>query len=883
MNITPTGGLLNILYLKHLWLSAGGNTCAIPAQTMRLLTDLLKDLRYAVRQLRRTPGIAIVVALSLALGIGANTAIFSAIEAVVLRPLPVKNPQELFMLRWSSRSYPSRFLQSLEGSGGRSVGPDGAVINESRSFSYSAFEYIREHADVSSTTFGIAGNNLSLNVGLSGRAESANATGVSGNFFEGMGVPAFMGRTILPEDDQEGVPSIAVVSFAFWQTKLGGDPSIIGKTMIANGRPVTIVGVTPRSFHGLQPGTISDLWIPLHQYSAKEAELGNTNNGVPFLKDPKTWWIQIGSRLNPSAESAARAQLNGLFQQSLGLAANEVPDDALPKLDVFSLSHGLDNLRSQFSSSLFLLMSVVGLVLLIACGNVAGLLLARASARHREIAVRLSLGANRSRLIRQLLTESVLLAMIGGAAGLVVAAWGDSVLLSLLSSGRSPLSVEFSVNFPVLLFTITISIMSGILFGLAPAIRATRLEPVAGLKQGAGSSSKATFTSGKILVTAQIALCVMIVTGSGLFLRTLQKLHVVDIGFSRDHLLLFTVRPGLNGYKDERLSGYYRELQHRLQALPGVQAASFASRPPIGGGTGRSGGFIEGYTEPDKPIEFFRHQIGPDYFKALGVPIVLGRAIGEQDVKNGAKVAVINEKLVDTYFHGDNPLGHVINFGSAKAPNSFEIVGVAKDVKYSQIRNEAPPTVYFSYQQFLSIPNGMTFEVRTAGNSSAIVEPIRKEALALDRTVPLIDVKSQSEVIDQAIFLERTIASLTSAFGTLALLLACVGLYGTMSYTIARRTREIGIRMALGAKREDILVGVLRETMVVLFAGVAIGLPLTFAATRMVADQLYGLTAHDVPTTLVAVIAISGVTFIAGFIPARRASDVSPIVALRTE
>jgi len=852
-------------------------------ETMNLITDFLKDLRYAARQFRRTPGVAIIVALSLALGIGANTAIFSAIEATMLRPLPVKDPQELFMLRWSAREYPSRVLQSIEGNGGRSVGSDGATIIGSPAFSYSAFEYIRDHNDVSSTTFGIAGNELSLNVGLRGRAESASARGVSGNFFAGLGVPAFMGRTIQPEDDQDDVPPVAVASYAFWQTKLGRDPAIVGKSIIANGKSVTILGVAPRGFFGLQPGTSPDLWIPLHQYSAAQAELGNTNSGVPFLRDSKTWWIQIGIRIKPAAESSARSQLNGRFQQNLKAAANDLPDDTLPRLELFSISHGLDDLRTRFSSSLFLLMAVVGLVLLIACGNVAGLLLARASTRQREIAVRLSLGANRSRLIRQLLTESVLLSMIGGAAGLVVAAWGDSVLLSLLSSGRSPVSLEFSVNIPVLLFTIAISIASGILFGLAPALRATRFEPVAGLKQAAGASGKTTFTSGKILVTAQIALCVMIVTGSGLFLRTLQKLQVVDIGFSRDRLLLFTVRPGLNGYKDDRLSSYYLELQRRIQTLPGVQAASFASRPPIGGGTGRSGGVIVGYTPADNVVEFFRHQIGPDYFKALGVPIVLGRAINEQDVRSAAQVAVINEKLVGTYFHGDNPLGHLINFGSAEKPRNFEIVGVAKDVKYSQIRNDAPPTIYFSYLQFLSIPNGMTFEVRTAGDPSSIVEPIRKEALALDQAVPLVDVKSQSEVIDQAIFLERTLASLTSAFGALALLLACVGLYGTMSYTIARRTREIGIRMALGAKREDILYGVVRETMMVLFAGLAIGLPLTFAATRTVEQQLYGLTPHDFATTFVAVMVISAVTFIAGYIPARRASAVAPIVALRTE
>jgi predicted permease len=851
---------------------------------MNLLEDFVKDLRYASRQLRRTPGLTLIVVLSLALGIGANTAIFSAVEAVMLRPLPVKDPQQLLMLKWSAKEYPDKLLQDLEGSGGRSVGPDGSVTIGSQSFSYAAYEYLRDHNDVFASTFGVAGNNLPLNVGLPGHAEAATAQGVSGKYFEGIGVPAWMGRTIEPYDDQEGAPRVGVASFAFWQDKLGADPAAVGKPIVVNGHPWTIVGVAPRGFFGFVPGTMPDLWIPLNQDSAEEADLGNTNNGVPYTKDPMTWWVLIAGRLKPQrTEAEAMAELDGLFGQSIQAVARDVPENAFPRLQTFSLSHGLNNLRQRFSSSLFLLMAVVGLVLLIACGNVAGLLLARASARRREIAVRLSLGAGRSRLIRQLLVESLLLAIAGGAAGLLVAVWADSILLSLLSSGRSPIVLEMPLDPSVLLFALALSIVSGVFLGLGPAIRATRVQPVDGLKQGTGASRAGTGRSGKVLVASQIALCLVIVTSAGLFLRTVEKLQNVDIGFERDHLLLFTVRPGLNGYKEAPLSAYYSALQERVRALPGVQAVSFASRPPIGAGTGSSGGMIIGYTPVDSHISFYRHQIGPGYFEALGVPILAGRGIQSQDGPNSHHVVVINEKLAQTYFHGDNPLGHVMNFGSTQKPIEFEIVGVVKDVKYSQIRNDAPPTVYFSYLQYLSMPNAMTYEVRTAANPASLVEDIRRAGLALDRAVPVIDIKSQSDVIDQTVFLERTIAALTSAFGSLALLLACVGLYGTMSYAIAQRTREIGIRMALGAKRGDILLGVVRETLIITIAGLAIGLPLTLAATRSLGNQLFDLSPFDPETLLAAVIAISVVTLVAGYVPARRASTVAPIEALRTE
>ncbi len=849
---------------------------------MSFFQDLVKDIRYATRQVRRSPGLTVVIVLSLALGIGANTAIFSAVDAVMLRPLPVDRPEQLLMLKWSARSTSGLFTD-LEGGGGRSIGSDGTATEQSQSFSYAAFEHIRDHNGIFDAVFGIAGNQLDVNVGLPGRAESATIQGVSGNYFDALGVHAFAGRTLTNDDDRDGTPRVSVISYTFWQTKLGRDSSVIGRNIIVNGHPLTVVGIAPREFFGLQPGSSPALWVPLHHYSADEAELGNANNGVPFLNDPQTWWVQIAGRLKPgTTQTEAAAQLQGLFRQTLGAASNSIPQRELPNVDVFSLRQGLDDLRSRFSSSLFLLMFVVALVLLIACGNVASLLIARASARQREIAVRLSLGANRPRLVRQLLAESVLLAMMGGAAGLLVAAWGDSILLSMLSSGRSPISMDLSLNLPVLIFTFTLSAFTGVLFGLTPALRATRIDVTAGLKQTSDALHRNSVAPGKILVGAQVAMCLMIITGSGLFLRTLQKLQNVDLGFDRDHLLLFSVRPGLNGYRGERLVAYYDDLRHRIASLPGVRTATFSFRPPIGAGTGRSSGFIEGYTSPDKPIDFFRHQVGADYFKTFGVPVVLGRGIVEEDRANTSQVIVVNERLVSTYFHGDNPIGQVINFGSIAQPNRFEIVGIVTDVKYSQIRNDAPPTVYFPYLQW-SIPNGVTFEVRTAADPASIVEGVRREALAIDRNIPLVGVKSQADVMDQAVFLERTIAALTATFGSLALLLACVGLYGTMSYTIARRTREIGIRMALGAQRGAILFGVVRETLVVVAAGLLLGLPLTLAMTRLLKSQLFGVTPNDPATTAIAVLTISAVTLLAGYLPARRASAVPPIVALKTD
>ena len=859
---------------------------------LQFLQSLGQDLRYAVRMLARNPGFSLVVIVSLALGIGANTAIFSAIDAVMLRMLPVEEPQQLVMLQWNAKDWPEKYLGDLEGSG---FSEEGKGLT-SYSFAYPAYQRFREQNHVFSSTFAFAANSNKVNVGIDGRAESAEVHSVSGNYFEGLGVHAVQGRTILPEDDKESAPATAVVSYKFWQEHLGGSPQVAGKTVFLNGLPITIIGVTPPGFFGLEPGSSPDFYIPLAKYSIEEARLGNSENGMTYLKDPKVWWAGVVGRLKPGVtQKEAEAELSVLFDQGLQAVAS-TPDPNKPVLRVAPIKQGLDNLRRQFSSSLLLLMTMVGAVLLIACGNVAALLLTRASARQREIAVRLSLGARRFRLIRQLLTESVLLAFCGGALGLVAATWAGRVLLALLSSGRAQINLQLHLDARVLGFTAVVCVLSGILFGLAPALRATRTDLLSALKQPASGSSGRKLTAGKVLVAGQVAVCLLLLVSAGLLLRTLQRLQGVDLGFNRQNILLFTVRPGLNGYKGEQLDQYYTEMQRRLQRIPGVQSVSFSDRNAIGAGTSITAGEIPGYTEPGKRADVYRHVVGPGYFETLGIPIRLGRALGPQDTHTSPLVAVVNQKFVDKYMHGDYPVGRQLNLGGRKKPVQYEIVGVVNDVKYARIREAAPPTAYFPHSQIYAVfgadladVNGfswpfMTFAIKSQqAGTGPLIATVRREAAALDKNIPVVDVKTETQVVDQVLFLDRTFAALSSAFGFLALLLACIGLYGTMAYAVARRTNEIGVRMALGAGRGTILGMVLRETALIVVAGIAVGLPAAWAATGILKTRLFGLGPHDPLSIALAVAATLAVTAIAGYVPARRASRVDPMVALRYE
>ncbi len=568
-----------------------------------------------------------------------------------------------------------------------------------------------------------------------------------------------------------------------------------------------------------------------------------------------------------------------------------------PKVELTPAGNGLDALRSEFSQPLFVLMAVVGLVLLIASANVANLLLSRATSRQKEIAVRLSLGAGRGRLIRELLTESVLLAIAGGALGVILAYWASDILLAFMSSGRNPIILHVTPNLRVLGFTAGVSVLTGILFGLAPALRGTRLDLTPALKEGGakivgrggGPSRGLRPDLGKALAVTQVATSLLLLIGTGLFVRTLANLQSENIGFDRSNILLFGVDPTQDGYKSERLARFYEELRRRIEAIPGVRSASLSRHTFINGGVTIDGVSIQGYTPtPGEPnnngsLSLHVNSVGPEFFETFGIPLVLGRAIGDRDTAATPAVAVVSRTFAHKYLGGTNPVGRRFGFGDQKTSSDIAIVGVVGDVRYGKLRDEAPPTVYVPYAQNIQKLDEMSFEVRTIGDPQNWIGPVRQAVQGLDSHLPLFDVKTQTEQIEQATFQERLFARLSSFFGLLALTLACVGLYGMMSYAAVRRTNEIGIRMALGAEKAKILHMVLREAITLTVIGIAVGVPAALAASRLVASMLYGLKPTDPVTIVAATCVLVAVAVLAGYLPARRASRVDPMVALRYE
>jgi predicted permease len=843
------------------------------------LENLAQDLRYAGRMLRKAPALTAVVVISLALGIGANTAIYSVLDSVLMQSLPIDEPQQLVMLSWSSKNWPERVLSDQEGSSYRDSNTGWLT---SYSFSQQVFEYVRDHNHSFESTVAAAANIEEGNIGLNSAAHPAQVSAVSGNFFEGIRVVPAAGRVLGPSDDTAGGSSVAMVSYRFWQKYMSGDASAMGRKITINGNPMTVVGVAPPDFFGVEPGTVPDVWVPLSYYVAEFMRVDHMD-----LKAPKVWYLQVFGRRKPGvSEEQSRTEVKLLCDQALNIGTAEVPrDDKVPTFGLISAARGIDGLRRQFSTSLYLLMGMVGLVLLIACANVAGLLLAKATSRRQEIAVRISLGAPRSRLIRQLLTESVVLAVCGGAAGLAVAYYARGVLVTLIQSGRGGIEVPPHSDTRVLLFTLAVSVISGIFFGLAPAFRGTRTDVNSALKQSGGrtATSRSAFRAGKILVSGQVALCLLLLIGAGLLVRTLRRLQTVDLGFDRENLVSFRVFPGLNGYTDARLIGYYDELERRIAAIPGVRSVGLTQIGPVGQGSSSTVGVIFGSSAPDKRYVMYRHKVSPGYFETLHVPLLLGRDFTDQDTEASEEVAIVNQRFVRDYMKGDNPIGRQFDTGSKTKPRIYTIVGVVGDVKYARIREEAPPTFYLPYKQDAKYATFMTYLVRTASDPRGVTSGIQQEALRVSKDVPVVGMKTEAEVIDSALFVERIFAVLSASFGGLALLLACVGLYGTIGYTVTQRTNEIGVRMALGATRERILGMIVSETVVVVVAGIMVGLPLTWYATQVLKAQLFGLSPHDASTILCSLAAILAVTIISGLQPARRAAKVDPMVALRYE
>ncbi|MCU1267459.1 MAG: transporter, permease protein [Acidobacteria bacterium] len=837
----------------------------------------LKDIRYAVRTLLKRPGFTLIAVTTLALGIGANTAIFTLLNAVIFKPLPVANPQELVLFTDTS-------------SEGTSNGDPGS--EQWKRFSYASYQYFRDHDQnyQSLSAFRSGESRLSVRGSETQAGESAQrAQGhlVSGNYFSVLGVDAMLGRVLTPEDDKPGAPPAAVMSYGYWQQQWKGDPQIVNKQVMLNGTSFTIVGVMPQRFFGVRVRRSPDIWMPLAFHSQIEMRKS-------FLDDPRVYWLNFVGRLKsgvPIQQAQTSANIS-LHQFLTDEAGSQLTDErrksiASAYIKLEPGTRGISGLRVVYAQALKMLMVIVVLVLLIACANVGNLLLSRAASRKAEMSLRLALGASRYRIVRQLLTESLLLAVIGGVCGILLAQWGVSALVALVAKS-SPLDVRPDTW--ILLFTAGVSLSSGLLFGLMPAWSASKTDLTTALKEKTARTRRRGLRFGlaSALVVAQVALSMVLLAGAGLFARSLMKLQEEQVGFNRDNVLLVGIDPRLGGYKATELSALYRQLLDRVESLPGVTSATIATYSPMSG-TGRNSTItVRGYTpQARENMDVADMLIAPHYLETLGVPLLSGREIGARDTPAAQKIAVVNQSFAQHFFQGESPLGRRFHFGDDNDPErgeELEIVGVIGDVKYSSAKEAAEPTVYRPILQVGdSDAYSSNLEIRTAGDPASLVPTVRQAIGQVDDKLPIFGVTNLREQLSGALQQEKLIAELVSFFGLLALLLACVGLYGVMAHGVVRRTKEIGIRMALGAERRRIVWMVLRETIVLVLVGVAIGVPVALLATRLVANQLFGLSAADPLTLLGAAVLLSGVGVLAGFLPARKASKVNPLIALRYE
>jgi predicted permease len=834
---------------------------------------LLQDIKFGLRVLLKKPGFTLIAVLSLALGIGANTAIFSLTDAVLIKTLPVRQPEQLVLF-----------------GNGRDIGVKLGLPNSSFDlFSYPFYRQVQQRTDVFSGVASLLSMQWNMHgfVNASGSGsdiEQMKVQLVSGTYFPVLGVNAGLGRVFTDADDQtQGGHPVAVVSYAWWQQRLGGDPSAIGKTITIDNIAYTIVGVAPKEFFGTSVGAAPDLWIPL----AMEKQLPPThwdqrnNNGWQSL-------YIIGRLQNGVTAAQASSVVNLLFKQSLQArvgerpAAKDLQDIQKASVELTPVSRGLSQLRRQFSLSLKVLMGVVALVLLIASANVANLLLAHGAARSREFAVRLAVGARRARLIRQLLTESALLALLGGIAGVALSTWGSRLLLRMASDGPEAVPVDVTPNLRILGFTIAVSALCAIVFGTAPALRAARTEPNTTLKGGKTSSALRNPLA-KTFVVVQVALSLLLLVGAGLFVRTLINLQNVPTGFNQENALLFQVDTSVTRYKedDPRLAALLSDVENSVRAVPGVQAASFASYTFNQGLWSGPAYTNEPNSLTDDTREVRNNIVGQDFFTAMGIPLVLGRGFGPQDTESSPKVAVISESMAQRFFPNGSPLGKHFRLGDPDPTGDIEVVGVVKDAKYAALtENFAPIAFYPHTQRRFALIN---FVVRFSGPASSVVPQIRQAIRQVNHNLPVDDVVSLSDQIGRALVQQTLVARLATFFGLLALLLACVGLYGVMSYGVARRTNEIGIRMALGAQGSSVRWLVLREALLLVGIGLVVGVLAALGVTKLAASLLYELKPNDPLTIAGATLLLALVAVVAGYLPARRASKVDPLVALRYE
>jgi predicted permease len=836
-----------------------------------------QDLKYGLRMLAKNPGFTLVAVLTLALGIGANTAIFTLIDALMLKALPVEKPEQLVLFGEGQR----------RGFVGLGYGQHYDV------FSYPLYEHLR---DDNPFFEGVAAFRTELDrlnvrpqgVGESEPAQLAWGRLVSGNYFSVLGVQAVLGRVLTPEDDRPEAPPAAVISYAYWSRRFNNDRSVIGRVVNVNGIMLAVAGVAPPEFFGESvESPLADFWLPVTLQPRLMPDRGSV------LRDPYVNWLNLLGRLKPGATlQQAQASVDVAFRRFLWERAGAHPSTEQQRdiqrsyIKLNPGGSGVSYLRFLYSRPLHILMAVVAFVLLIACANVANILLSRAAARQKEISMRLAVGASRTRLVRQLLTESVLLGLLGAVLGVLLSAWGVTVLVNMVAGGTSSIPLDATPDARILGFTLAVSLLTVILFGLAPAYRTTGVDLAHSLKGGKlGTSPGARWSLSKTLVVSQVALSLLLLVCAGLLVRTLRNLARQDLGFNQEHVLEVGIDPRIAGYKQDQLHPLYQALLDRVNALPGVRVASLSLYSPMSG-TGWGGQIsVQGYfPPPNEAADCQWDWVGPNYAETEGMTLLLGRDLGPGDTKGAPQVALVNESFAQRYLAKENPIGRRFSMEVPAKTYEIEIVGVVKNLKFNDPREDYSPVAFLPLAQVEGPASYAAYlEIRATTDPTAMAGSVRRAIQEVDKNLPVMSISTLSEQVNESLNKEYLIARLSSFFGILALVLACVGLYGVLAYGVARRTNEIGIRMALGADRRRVLWMVLRESLALVGVGVAVGLLMAFAATRFISSQLYGVTPTDPATITAVTIVLAAVAVFAGYIPAHRATKVDPLVALRYE